>query len=139
MIYIYLYIYNGICIEKQIILSVGNSIYVLDGLNILFILVLVLVYIIGKLLILNRVILNMIFISLLISILSYDILNFIIYYEFILIPISILVISSGSYCKKEGIIWLLYYTIIGSLFIILLLSDILILNNITCNYFYIYK
>ena len=95
LIYIYTYIYNGICLEKQIWFVIGSSIYIMDSISILFIMILILIY-------------TIIFISLVISILSYDIISFIIYYEFILIPISILIISSGSLYKKEGIILLLY-------------------------------
>ena len=52
---------------------------------------------------------------------SYDIVFFIISYECILIRITILVISSGSSGSKCGIIMLLYYTLIGSVFLIYLL------------------
>lgn len=86
--------------------------------------------------VLNRIIYNMIFISMYLTYISYDIIYFIVCYEMILVRISVLVISAGSSLKKEGLLKLMYYTLIGSVFLIVLIGLILSGDNQSNNYYY---
>ena len=76
---------------------------------------------------------NMVFMSMFLSYLSYDIVFFIISYEMVLMRICILVISSGSGFKKDGLLRLIYYTLLGSIFTLLGSIFIIVLIGIVYN------
>lgn len=126
--------YNGILLEKYVIYNIGKCLLVLDGVSISMLLIIGVTSIIGRLYIINKIIYMLCNISMILCYVCYDIVFFIISYECILIRITVLVISSGSSGSKCGIIMLLYYTLIGSVFLIVLMLYV-ITNGISCNYF----
>ena len=109
---------------------------VLDGVSISMLIIVGSIGVISRLYILNKLISNLIMVSMLLSYVSYDVVFFIISYEVILIRISILVMTSGSSGRKEGIIRLLYYTLFGSIFLIILMVKTIIFS-LSNNYFFV--
>jgi len=127
---------NGILLEKWIISNIGKNLIVLDGVSISMLIIVGSIGVISRLYILNKLISNLIMVSMLLSYVSYDVVFFIISYEVILIRISILVMTSGSSGRKEGIIRLLYYTLFGSIFLIILMVKTIIFS-LSNNYFFV--
>ena len=108
--------------------NINNFYMGLDGINIIFIILLIFIFRLCLNLILNNIISFLLFIFIFLVFITLNLLLFIIFYEFILIPLTILIINKGSKYKKEGLLRLYFYTLISSIFFI-----IYIIYQINCN------
>lgn len=110
----------------------------IDGISVCMLYLVVFIGVISYNFILNKVIYGVIFISMYLTYISYDIIYFIVCYEIILVRITALIISTGSSMKKDGLLRLLYYSLFGSMALILLICVIMSKNvNMSNNYWYL--
>jgi NADH:ubiquinone oxidoreductase subunit 4 (subunit M) len=106
---------------ESISIMLGKNNIRWDGITVLMWIIVWVMTRIIKSLISNKILSSIVIVSMGLSFSIIDILYFTICYEWVIIRITMLIITSGSSRKKDGVIKLLYFTLVSSICLIVVI------------------